>query len=157
MKAHARHGFRKSACRWVAGLSLMFAFASAHAASEQRWIAPVDVATRWAALAEPAFKHWSIDAGVPHPVVTALAQDGVGFIWVGTQNGLARWDGYQFTTYKADPQTAGSLPANYVQTLHVDPQGDLWVGANNGGLVRFNVHTGRFEPPFFDFRIMGTL
>ena len=68
---------------------------------------------------------------------TAMAQDAQGFLWVGTQAGLLRWDGYQFRSYAPDPGTAGALPDNYVTALHIDTQGRLWVGTSAGGLARY--------------------
>jgi hypothetical protein len=77
---------------------------------------------RWDQLATPLFEHLGLDQGMPHPVAMALAQDGDGFIWIGTQTGLARWDGYRMRSFRhaADPT---SLPGDFVQTLHVDVAG----------------------------------
>ena len=47
----------------------------------------------------------------------AIAQDGSGFIWLATQSGLTRWDGYHFRHYTADPQTPGSLPDSFPSEL----------------------------------------
>jgi len=68
---------------------------------------------------------------------TAIAQDGDGFIWIGTEGGLARWDGYHLHRYTADPRKAGSLPDSFILALHVDAHGTLWVGTNSGGLARY--------------------
>ena len=100
---------------------------------------------RWSRLANTAFQNWSADTGLPHPIVTALAQDADGFIWVGTQDGLARWDGYRFKNYRADAKVAGSLPSSYIDTLHADTLGRLWVGTDNGSLAIHDPHTDRFD------------
>lgn len=68
----------------------------------------------------------------------ALAQDPLGFIWLGTQSGLVRWDGYGARDYVADPATAGSLPDSYVRTLLVDRMGVLWIGTKSGGIARYD-------------------
>lgn len=101
-------------------------------------------AARWTGLAATVFHNYGRDEGLPHPVPTALAQDREGFIWIGTQGGLTRWDGYRFHTYKADPAIAGSLPDDWVQILHVDPAGRLWIGGGAGGLARYDPVRDRF-------------
>ena len=87
---------------------------------------------RWVALSDTVFQHWLIEQGLPHSAVTALAQDGTGFLWIGTQDGLARWDGYHFRHFKFDAADTKSLPNNFVRVLFVDPHGQLWVGTRAG-------------------------
>ncbi len=82
---------------------------------------------------------------MPHPVATALIQGRDGFIWIGTQGGLARWDGYRFKAYKADPSVPGSLPDNWIQTLEVDRAGRLWIGTTSGRLARYDPVRDRFD------------
>lgn len=101
-------------------------------------------AARWADLTTTVFHNYGRDEGLPHPVPTALAQDRDGFIWIGTQGGLARWDGYRFRTYRADPAVRGSLPDDWIQVLHVDRAGRLWVGGGAGGLARYDAERDRF-------------
>ncbi|RZM37124.1 MAG: GGDEF domain-containing protein [Sphingomonas sp.] len=104
-----------------------------------------DAAERWSSLASTVFRNYDRDQGMPHPVVTALAQGHDGFIWVGTQGGLTRWDGYRFKGYVADPSVPGSLPDNWIQTLHVDPAGRLWIGTTSGRLARYDAMHDRFD------------
>lgn len=93
---------------------------------------------RWSHLADEVFRNYGADDGLPHPVVAALAQDADGFLWVGTQGGLARWDGYRFRNYLADPGDPAALPNNYVQLLSTDHQGRLWVGTASGQIARYD-------------------
>ncbi|MGM9487017.1 diguanylate cyclase domain-containing protein [Ideonella sp. YS5] len=79
--------------------------------------------------------------------VTDLVQDKDGFLWVATQSGLGRWDGYQLRRYAGDIGTPGALPDSYVLTLAVDGSGGLWVGTSAGGLVRYDAATDRFVSP----------
>ncbi|TWB34752.1 diguanylate cyclase (GGDEF)-like protein [Nitrospirillum viridazoti] len=102
--------------------------------------APAD---RWSGLAETVFQNYGRDQGLPHPVPTALAQDRDGFIWVGTQGGLARWDGYRFKSYAASPDVPGSLPSDFIKSLFIDPKGRLWVGSNS--LSLYDAAGDRFE------------
>jgi hypothetical protein len=90
---------------------------------------------RWTGLADPLFVHHTDpEAGSG----TAIVQDGNGFIWLGTQSGLVRWDGYHFHRYTADAQISGSLPDSFVLALYVDDRSRLWVGTSAGGLARYD-------------------
>lgn len=101
-------------------------------------------AVRWDAMTSPQFAHYTVDTGLPLSALTAVAQDRDGFIWIGSQTGLLRFDGYRFRTYQNNPHDPGSLPANFVQTLFVDAAGHLWVGTANAGLARYDPTTDRF-------------
>jgi two-component system sensor histidine kinase ChiS len=70
-----------------------------------------------------------------------MLQDSQGFIWIGTQDGLNRFDGYTFTVYKNDPDDANSLSLNSILSLHEDDDGALWVGTWGGGLNYFDVRS----------------
>ncbi|MFG6456024.1 two-component regulator propeller domain-containing protein [Roseateles sp. BYS96W] len=95
-------------------------------------------------LADVTFQHVNQDQGLPNAITTTLAEDGQGFLWIGSPGGLARWDGYRFRVYQADPQREGALPDNYVQALHGDVRGWLWVGTTSAGLLRHDPATDRF-------------
>jgi diguanylate cyclase (GGDEF)-like protein len=106
---------------------------------------PATEARRWTGLADTVFEYLARDNELPNSTApTALAEDGEGFLWVGTQNGLARWDGYHFRSYKADPTVAGALPDNLIRQLHTDARGRLWVATNSGGLARYDRDSDRF-------------
>jgi ligand-binding sensor domain-containing protein/signal transduction histidine kinase len=68
----------------------------------------------------------------PHRSIYSLCQDAEGFIWIGTQDGLARYDGYEMVTFRHDPDNPQSLSNNSVRMLFEDSQGRLWVGTENG-------------------------
>jgi len=119
------------------------------------WIGQANAAERWADLVETVFQNYGREQGLPHPVPTALAQDGDGFLWIGTQGGLARWDGYRFHGYQPDPKDPGSLPDSYIQTLHTDPAGRLWIGTSAGGLARYDPDHDRFIPITLEPTVTG--
>jgi len=83
------------------------------------------------------FARLSIDDGLSQSVVLALVQDRRGFIWLGTQDGLNRWDGGELRIWRAGPH---ALPSSYVLSLLEDSLGMLWVGTQEG-LVRFDPET----------------
>ena len=64
--------------------------------------------------------------------VTAFAQDTLGFIWIGTERGLNRFDSESFHQYFSDQADSTSLPSNYVTALLTDSGGTVWVGTNDG-------------------------
>ena len=62
----------------------------------------------------------------------ALCQDKQGFIWIGTEYGLCRFDGTQFVSYLNDEGDDTSLLENHIQSLTIDKEDRLWVGCNSG-------------------------
>jgi signal transduction histidine kinase/ligand-binding sensor domain-containing protein len=110
-------------------------------------LALLNIATSHLALAAPAlpnyFTHlWQTEDGLPQNAVTAIVQTRDGYLWLGTYNGLARFDGLRFTVY-ADSTTPG-LQSSRVTSLFEDDVRNLWIGHETGGLTRFK--DGRFEP-----------
>ncbi|MDE2566088.1 MAG: histidine kinase, partial [Burkholderiales bacterium] len=95
-------------------------------------------------LTQIGFRTLTQAQGLPNAIATSVAQDGDGFLWVGTLGGLARWDGYHFRVFRADPGRPGELPDNVIQTLHTDPGGRLWVGTSAAGLARWDADAERF-------------
>ncbi|MCV2352204.1 two-component regulator propeller domain-containing protein [Paucibacter sp. Y2R2-4] len=90
------------------------------------------------------FERLSEIQGLPRDNVTAFAQDKHGFIWIGTQAGLSRFDGYRLVNYRHIEGQPGSLSEDWVQALLLDPQGQLWVGTRRG-LQRYRPELDDFE------------
>lgn len=82
--------------------------------------------------------------GLPDTTVTAICQDQDGYLWFGTEGGLARFDGYEFHKYLHDPKDPRSLADSYIRTLLADPSGTIWVGTGEG-LQALNPRTGAFS------------
>jgi ligand-binding sensor domain-containing protein/signal transduction histidine kinase/CheY-like chemotaxis protein len=91
------------------------------------------------------FDHISVVNGLSHPAVNEIVQDSAGFLWIGTQNGLNRYDGSTFKVYKSYEQQRNGLTNNCIKTLYVDKNGILWVGTVAGGLLRYNRNNDIFE------------
>ena len=89
------------------------------------------------------FTHLSTEQGLSQSRVDHMLQDRRGFIWIGTYNGLNRYDGYRFKTYKPDPNDPNSLGGLFVSALFEDRSGILWIGTDQG-LNRFDPATERF-------------
>jgi diguanylate cyclase (GGDEF)-like protein len=95
----------------------------------------------WRDLADVVFRH------ITEPdmrFAAAITQDGQGFLWLATQGGLVRWDGYHSKTYQADPLDPSALPDNDVTALYTDGTGCLWIGTSNGGLASYDPQLDRF-------------
>ena len=92
-------------------------------------------------LSRSTLDTWTTGQGLPQNTVQAIAQTPDGYLWIGTQEGLVRFDGTQFTVF--DRRTHPELGLGSVFALLADVDGSLWVGTNGGGLLRM---TGsRFE------------
>lgn len=77
--------------------------------------------------------------------VQSLLQDKNGFIWVGTEHGLNKFDGYDFTAYLNDPNDSTSLSYNTVTELMEDDQGFIWAATRGGGVSRFDPRSETFR------------
>ena len=91
------------------------------------------------AFAQYVANNWSIQEGLPQISVLSIAQDRDGYLWVGTQGGLTRFDGVRFTSFTPDSEP--QLPGVWVRALLVDRDGKLWIGTYKGLAVYAN---GRF-------------
>lgn len=90
------------------------------------------------------FKRITIDDGLSQNFVPAITQDKIGFIWMGTKDGLNMYDGYRFTVYKHDAFNPYSISDNFVKVIYCDSKGRIWAGTLNGGLNVFDPYTGKF-------------
>ncbi|MBX7220464.1 MAG: protein kinase [Blastocatellia bacterium] len=91
------------------------------------------------------FTGLSLAEGLPASTVQAIFQDRSGFLWVGTVDGLCRFDGYAFTVYRHQPNNPHSLPQNDIRVIWEDPQGFLWVGTRDSGIGCLDRATQQFQ------------
>jgi signal transduction histidine kinase/ligand-binding sensor domain-containing protein/CheY-like chemotaxis protein/HPt (histidine-containing phosphotransfer) domain-containing protein len=87
--------------------------------------------------------NWQIPEGLPQTSAQALARTPDGFLWVGTQEGLARFDGAKFTTF--DTENEPALPNKIISVLFVDSAGRLWIGTRSGLAIFENGRFSRFD------------
>ena len=78
------------------------------------------------------FDHYTTDDGLTNGYVQSILQDSKGFIWIGTINGLNRFDGITFKTYYFDPKDSTSIPGNGTNSLLEDSVGNIWILTSNG-------------------------
>jgi len=91
-------------------------------------------------------RHYGLAEGLPHNTVTSIYQDRKGFLWIGTFEGLARFDGYRFVSYS----TVDGLGHDLVNDIAEDRGGRLWVATNGGGVARLGDGGDR---PFVPLRV----
>src|SRR5512143_3861932 len=116
-------------------LSLGLTFAQVKAASSSTQHAPGSLVR---------FMHLSQEDGLSQNAGLAFLQDRFGYMWIGTQDGLNRYDGHTFTVYKNDPDDPDSLSYNSINALMEDRAGQIWIATWGGGLNRFDPRTQQF-------------
>ncbi len=97
-----------------------------------------------------AFRRISIEEGLSQSIIQGIIQDKRGFMWFGTEDGLNRYDGYDFYVIRNEPDNPASLSHNDVTCLREDRSGMIWMGTNNGGLNRYDPTTEVFTRYRFD-------
>ena len=90
------------------------------------------------------FEHLTIEDGLSQNAGLAIFQDSKGYLWIGSQDGLNRYDGSAFKIYKHDPEDASSISHNSILAITEDKDGYLWIGTWGGGLDRFDPVTETF-------------
>jgi ligand-binding sensor domain-containing protein len=92
----------------------------------------------------PSWEPFGRDQGLSGSSVTGIVQDQTGFLWLATQSGLNRWDGYTMRVWQKEPFSKNTLSHNLIQTLAIDRGETLWLGTY-GGLDRFDIATETFR------------
>ncbi len=103
-----------------------------------------------AQLPEFYFQNLTLENGLSSNRVTSIIQDKKGFLWIGTEEGLNRYDGYRFKSYYKKRGDNNSLSHNYIWSLCEDKNGYIWIATNGGGLNKFDPVTEKFIQYKFD-------
>ena len=90
------------------------------------------------------FEHISLEQGLSQSVINIIFQDSMGFLWIGTEDGLNRYDGYGFKVYKPEDDNEDSLSNRWITSIVEDEDGFIWIGTRQGGLNRFDPRSGLF-------------
>ena len=90
------------------------------------------------------FEHLTMVNGLSSDIINCFLKDRNGFLWIGTENGLNKFDGYTFKIYKNIPQDSTSLIDDAVTSLLQDKHGNIWVGTK-GGLVQYIPEKDAFQ------------
>ena len=89
------------------------------------------------------FEKISTEQGLSNNSILCIIQDNKGFLWIGTSDGLNKFDGYSITNYYYNPDDPNSLSGNSIQAILEDDSGKLWIGTREG-LNKFNPKTEKF-------------
>src|SRR4051812_18861322 len=90
------------------------------------------------------FRHFTIQQGLSQNTVTCILQDRTGFIWLGTEDGLNRYNGYEVDVFKHDPSDPGTISQSNIRCLFEDDHEVLWVGTDDG-LNSYERSTEKFK------------
>lgn len=105
----------------------------------------MSTSTIFAQYREIEFERITLEQGLSQSGIYCVIQDSRGFMWFGTQDGLNRYDGYNFIVYKHSSLDTSSISNNWITSLVEDHKGSIWIGTQGGGLNRFDLKTERFE------------
>ena len=84
------------------------------------------------------FERFTIDDGLSQNTVYKVFQDSRGYIWLGTQGGLDRFNGYEFKHYEHESSDSTSIVNGWIRAINEDADGLLWLGTTGGNLGWFN-------------------
>ena len=98
-------------------------------------------------IAQYSFDIYTQENGLPNNLIQCIYQDSKGWIWVGTSQGLSRFDGYGFRNFLPVSGDSSTLRGTLVRVIKEDSNGNLLVGTENGGLNIFNRKTEKFTHP----------
>jgi len=82
--------------------------------------------------------------GLSSNSIRRIYQDRTGYLWIGTQDGLNKYNGYDYQVFRHDPETPGSLRDNFIETIYEDRNGVIWIGTQSGWLEKFDPETDSF-------------
>lgn len=84
------------------------------------------------------------DRGLNSRIIRCMMQDSLGYFWAGTADGLSRFDGYSFKTFRHDPNDPNSIAGNFVTAINQDRNNCIWAGFYRGGISCYNPRNGKF-------------
>ena len=127
--------------RWVL-LALLVGAAVSNATAGEASTAPTNATARVTAPVPAVrplyFEHLTAHDGLSQGTVMSLLQDSEGYLWIGTESGLDRYDGYSIKEYRRQRGDPHSLASDYVWAIAEDSQHDLWLATDGGGVERWD-------------------
>ncbi|HEY0680909.1 MAG TPA: two-component regulator propeller domain-containing protein [Steroidobacter sp.] len=124
---------RHRAHRWIAALLACTVFTTAHATPPIPEVRPM------------YFEHLTMRDGLSQSTVMSILQDSQGFLWLATESGLDRYDGYSIREYRRERGNDYGLASDYIWKVAEDANGDLWLATRGGGVARWDRRNDRFQ------------
>ncbi len=91
------------------------------------------------------FDRLSLEHGLSQSTVLDVLQDSTGMLWIATENGLNRYDGYEFDTFYRERGNPRALSSDFIFDIEEDGAGNLWIATNGGGLVKYDRASSAFR------------
>ncbi len=104
----------------------------------------------FAQIPELKFRHLNVEHGLSQSTVRAIFQDKMGFMWFGTDIGINKYDGSEFTVYRYNAADPDGIPSNFIIEILEDSYGKFWIGTGYAGLSIFNREKETFENYVYD-------
>jgi len=86
------------------------------------------------------FTHFTEQDGLSSNVVKCIMQDHLGYIWIGTGNGITKYDGYKFENFTVAPKDTNFLQLPLTTSLYEDSKGNIWIGSV-GNMIEVKIHS----------------
>jgi signal transduction histidine kinase/ligand-binding sensor domain-containing protein/CheY-like chemotaxis protein/HPt (histidine-containing phosphotransfer) domain-containing protein len=103
------------------------------------------------------FEHLTMRDGLSQSTVNSMLQDSQGYLWLATNNGLDRYDGYSIHEYRRERGNEHALASDYIWSIAEDAHGDLWLATDGGGVARWDRRTEQFQQFRHDVQNSHTL
>jgi diguanylate cyclase (GGDEF)-like protein len=116
-------------------LTLLLAFAASNARADGDWDR----------LGTPQILHIGRKDGLPQGTINTITRDAEGFVWIGSEGGLARWDGYELRVFRHEDGDPTSLPDSLIVALRSTESGPLWISTAQESMTRFDRATETFR------------
>ena len=88
---------------------------------------------------------YSIEDGLPQQTITGITKDRNGYMWFTTWNGICRFDGHSFVTYRVLPGDSNDLATNRIDDIKIDAHNQLWLLDDENSLYRFSPENSKFD------------
>jgi signal transduction histidine kinase/DNA-binding response OmpR family regulator/ligand-binding sensor domain-containing protein len=90
------------------------------------------------------FTHFTVEDGLAHNHCYSIVQDTCGYLWIATENGLSRFDGHEFKNYRSEEKDSFSINGNWIRSVILDKDRNIWAGNMRGGLNQYHAETNGF-------------
>jgi ligand-binding sensor domain-containing protein/two-component sensor histidine kinase len=92
--------------------------------------------------------HSKVSSLLRQQTITTVKRDTTGFLWIGTQQGLFKYDGEQLVVFSSDQQGKNEVPSSDIQQIEIGPNGEIWIATFGGGIAKYDANKESFWPVF---------